>query len=184
MATSNPLKVVTGKVRLSYAHLFEPSSSFEGQDEKYSTVLLIPKTDKETIKKIRDAQVEALEKGRENKFGGKIPKIWKDTLRDGDEEADLDRNPEYKGHMFLSCSSKVRPGLVDRDLNPIMDQTELYSGVYARVSMNAFPFSVSGNKGVSFGLNNVQKISDGESLGGASAKPEDDFDELDDEDLL
>lgn len=181
---ANPLKVVTGKVRLSYAHLFEPKASFDGQDEKYSAVLLIPKSDTATVEKIRAAQQAALEKGRESKFGGKIPKAWKDTLRDGDEEADMERNPEYADHWFLSTSSKVKPGMVDRDLNPIMDQSELYSGAYARVSMNAFPFSVSGNKGVSFGLNNIQKIADGESFGGSAVRPEDDFDELDDDDLL
>lgn len=170
-------KVVTGKVRLSYAHLLEPSSSFEGQEPKYSTVILVPKSDSATIKSIEAAQKEALENGKASKFNGKIPTNWKNTFRDGDEEADLEKNPEYAGHMFMSVSSKTRPGIVDQSLQQVMDPDQVYSGVYARVSINAFAFNTSGNKGVSFGLNNVMVLGEGERLaGGASA--EDDFAEF------
>lgn len=182
--TPSATKVITGKVRLSYAHLFEPFSNNEGQDPKYSCVLLIPKADKSTISKLRAAQQAALEAGKDIKFGGRIPKDWGDTLHDGDEEADLERNPEYKSHMYMSVSSKTRPGIVDQDVNPILDSTLVYSGCYCRVSINCFPYSQSGNKGVSFGLNHVQLIADGDFLGGRS-KAEDDFDSVeDDEDSL
>lgn len=174
-ATAAPTKVVTGKVRLSYCHLFEPFSSFEGQDPKYSTVILIPKTDKVTLRKIKAAQQAALELGKASKFNGSIPKNWKNTLHDGDEEADLDKNPEYEGHYYMTVSNKTKPGVVDQALNPVMDQTEVYSGCYARVSLNAYAFNVSGSKGVSFGLNHVQKLADGEAFGSFS-KAEDDFD--------
>lgn len=181
----NPTKVVTHRVRLSYAHLFEPAkSNFEGQEPKYSVVILIPKNTpggKEDYKKLRAAQKAALEKGRNSKFGGTIPKKWKDTIHDGDEEADLEKNPEYEGHWYLSVSAKTRPGIVDRDMNDILDQTEVYSGCYARVSVNAFPYAGQA-KGVSFGLNHVQKLGDGEHLGGAFTKAEDDFAEPADED--
>lgn len=175
-------KVITGKVRLSYAHLFEPHSSFEGNAPKYSTVILVPKTDKATIRAIRAAQQEALELGKSSKFNGTIPKNWKNTFRDGDEEADLEKNPEYEGHMFMTVSNSTKVGLVDQQLRPITDPAELYSGCYARVSINAFPFSASGNKGVSFGLNNVQKLAEGEPFGNVS-RAEDDFEALDPEDL-
>lgn len=174
-------KVVTGKVRLSYAHLFEPYAANEDQDPKYSTVILIPKSDTKTLKALEQAQRAALENGKNSKFGGKIPAKWTNTLRDGDEEADLERNPEYEGMMFMSVTAKTQPGIVDRQVQPILDSTEVYSGCYARVSINAFPFSVQGNKGVSFGLNHVQKLEDGEPLGGRS-RADDDFDALDDED--
>lgn len=181
---SAPTKVVTGPVRLSYCHLFEPHSSFEGQDAKYSTVILIPKTDTVTINKIKAAQQTALQAGI-GKFGGTIPKNWKNTLHDGDVEADLDKNPEYAGHMYMSVSNKTRPGIVDQQVNPIMDQTEVYSGCYARVSMNAFAFNSNGSKGISFGLNHVQKIKDGEPFGNVT-RAEDDFDAVDvpEDDLL
>lgn len=172
MATDT--KVITGKVRLSYVHLFEPYSSFEGADAKYSTVLLVPKSDTATVNAIKAAQKLALENGKSSKFGGSIPKAWKNTFRDGDEEGDLEKNPEYAGHYFMTVSNKTKPGLVDQQVRPILDQTELYSGCYARVSITAFPFNANGSKGVSFGLNHVQKLADGESLGGIT-KAEDDF---------
>lgn len=177
--TASATKVVTGKVRLSYVHLFEPYSNKPDQEEKYSVVLLIPKSDKATLAKIEAARQAATEQGKP-KWGGKIPKVLKYTLRDGDEEGDLDKNPEYEGHMFMTVSSKTKPGIVDRDVNPILDSTEIYSGCYARVSINAFPYDAQGSKGISFGLNHVQKLADGDYLGGRS-RAEDDFDALDDE---
>jgi hypothetical protein len=186
--TASATKVVTGKARLSYVHVFEPFSSIEGQEPKYSCVLLIPKSDKVTIKKLRAAQQAALEQGKDSRFNGRIPKDWKDTIRDGDEDFDLEKNPEYEGNWVLSVSSKTKPGVVDQDVNPIIDSTEVYSGVYARASINAFPYAVSGSKGVSFGLNHLQKLADGDFLGGRS-KAEDDFtaierDDEDDDDLI
>lgn len=179
-ATPSPTKVVTGKVRLSYVHVFEPHSNDPDQQAKYSCVLLIPKTDTVTIQRLRDAQQAALLAGKEKTFKGSIPKAWKDTIHDGDEDADLERNPEYEGHVYLSVSSKQKPGIVDRAKQPIEDTTEVYSGCYARVSLNAFAFNTSGNKGVSFGLNHVQKLADGDFLGGRT-RAEDDFDDLDDD---
>jgi hypothetical protein len=179
---SEAVKVVTNEVRLSYVHLFEPYSNDPDKDKSYSCVLLIPKSDKVTMRKLRAAQQAALEDGKA-KFGGKVPKTWKDTIHDGDEEADLDTNPEYEGNYYMTVSAKAAypPGVVDRRLNQIIDSTEVYSGCYARVSLAAFAFNTQGNKGVSFGLRNVQKLRDGEPLGGRS-KAEDDFDELDDDD--
>lgn len=171
-------KVVTGKVRLSYCHLFEAYSSFENQPAKYSTVILIPKSDTKTIQAIKAAQQLALENGKASKFNGSIPKNWKNTLHDGDEEADLEKNPEYAGHYYMSISNNQKPGIVDQDVQPILDATEVYSGCYARVSMNAYPFNAQGSKGVSFGLNHVQKLADGEAFGSFS-KAEDDFDSVD-----
>ena len=175
-------EVTTGKVRLSYTHLFEPSSNVPGQDKKYSTVLLIPKTEKLTIKKLRDAQQLALQEGKTKVFGGKIPRVWKDTIHDGDEEADLEKNPEYAGCFYMSVSSKTQPVIVDRMKLPITDPMEVYSGCYARVVIRAFAFDQAGNKGVSFGLNAVQKLADGESFGAARVDPDAVFDDLDDDD--
>lgn len=180
-ATASSTKVVTGPVRLSYVHLFEPYSNNPDQEAKYSCVLLIPKSDKATLRKLESAIEAAKEAGKHSRFGGSIPKNLKLTLRDGDEEADLERNPEYEGHMFMSVNSKTRPGIVDKDVNPIMDSTEVYSGCFARVSINAFAYNTQGNRGISFGLNHVQKIADGDFLGGRS-RAEDDFDAVGDDD--
>lgn len=178
--TNSDTKVVTGRVRLSYVHLFQPHAQNEGQEPKYSCVLLIPKEDKATMRKIRAAQQAALEAGKTSRFNGSIPKNWKDTVHDGDEDADLERNPEMEGHYYLTVSSKTKPGIVDRDVQPILDSNEVYSGCYARASINAFAFNTQGNKGVSFGLNHVQKLADGDFLGGRS-KAEDDFDAVEDD---
>lgn len=175
-------KVVTGKVRLSYAHLFEPKS-INGSEPKYSTAILIPKTDKATLKKIKAAQKAAAEEGKHKFKGGVVPKNLSTTLRDGDEEQDTVANPEYAGHYFMNVSSKTKPNVVDLDLNPIIDAGEVYSGCYARVSLNFFAYNASGNQGISAGLNNVQKVADGEPLGGVGSSPEDDFgDDFEDED--
>lgn len=185
--TASTTKVVTGTVRLSYVHLFEPYAQDSDNEEKYSCVILIPKSDKKTLKKIDDAIKAAAEQGKNSKFDGKIPGNLQTTLHDGDEEGDLEKNPEYEGNMYMSISSKTKPGIVDSDVNPILDSTEVYSGCYARVSINAFPYNYKGKKGVSFGLNHVQKVKDGDYLGGRS-RAEDDFEPLDedsgDDDLI
>lgn len=165
-------KVITGLVRFSYAHVFEPSAIEEGQEKKYSVSILIPKDDKKTISKIEDAIAAALEEGKA-KFGGKIPRSYKNPLRDGDEERPDDEN--YEGHMFVNANSSRKPGLVDKNLDPIIDKDDFYSGCYGRASVNFYAFNVSGNKGIACGLNNLQKLKDGERLSGGGASAEEDF---------
>lgn len=174
-------KVITGKVRLSYVHLFEKFSNIEGQDPKFSCMLLVPKSDKATISALRAAEKEATEQGKSSKWNGKIPAGLSSIIRDGDEYAE--EYPERAGCLFMTVSSNNRPGVVDQSVQPILDSTEVYSGCYARASLNAFPYSAAGNKGVSFGLNHVQKVSDGEALGGIT-RAEDDFSEIEDADLI
>lgn len=176
MAQNSDTRVITGpKTRLSYVHVFEKWAR-EGDEPRYSVTLLIPKDDKTTLaalKKARDAAIAA-------KWGTSPPKGLKSTIKDGDDEEkyDHDTNPEVKGHLLLAVSSKNSPGVVDTKLQPILDSTEVYSGCYARVSINAFPFEhPQGGKGVSFGLNNIMKVAEGEFLGGRS-RPEDDFAEF------
>ena len=163
-------KVTTGRVRLSYAHLFE-ASSIEGNDPKFSTAILIPKTDLETIKCIKEATIEAAEMGKA-KLGKYVLTNLKTPLRDGDTEHPDDDT--YKGMYFLNASSKNKPGVVDASVHPILDATEVYSGCYGRLTINFYAFSASGNKGIAAGLGNVQKLEDGESLSGI-ARAEDDF---------
>ena len=172
-------KVVTGRVRLSYVNLFEPRASGDNDKPKYSVLLLIPKTDKVTLGKIEAATKAAAQNGMHSKFGGSIPKNLATTLHDGDEESDLEKNPEAAGMMTMSVSSATKPGVVDIHKDEIFDSTAVYSGCYARVSLNAFPYNFNGKKGVSFALNHVQKLADGENLSGRT-NPADDFDDLED----
>lgn len=181
MAKDNSTKVITGEVRLGYVHLFEPYAYEAGREPKYSCMILIPKSDKKTLAKIKAAHEAAIEQGIRTKWHGKKPKNLGFTLRDGDEDQPGDGGPEFDGHYWMNVTCKTRPGVVGRDLEPITDESAVYSGCYARVSINLFPYSASGNNGVSAGLNNVQFVRDGESLGGRS-RAEDDFDAYEVED--
>ena len=164
------MKVITGKVRFSYANVFEPKS-VNGSNPKYSVSLIIPKSDQQTLEKIH-AAIETVKKEGAHKWGGKVPANLKLPLRDGDTDRADDE--AYANSYFINVSSTTKPGIVDQDLNPIMDQSEFYSGCYGRASINFFAYNTNGNKGVSAALQNLQKLEDGEPLGG-KAKAEDDF---------
>lgn len=166
-------KVITGKVRASYVHIFEPNA-INGGDEKYSISLIIPKTDTKLIALIEEAIKEAAETGKA-KLGGKIPANLKTPLRDGDLEREDDE--AYADSYFINATSKTAPGIIDQNKIKLTDSSAIYSGCYVRVSLNFYAFNTNGNKGIAAGLNNVQKWADGEFLGGR-AKAEDDFDEL------
>lgn len=174
-------KVVTGLVRFSYARVWEPVAIEEGKDKKYSVSIIIPKSDKETIKKINAALEAAIASGKD-KFAGKKtsgPK-FKMPLRDGDEERPDDE--AYVNSYFVTASSKVKPGIIDKDKNEILDKDEFYSGCYGKASLNFYPFNTAGNVGIGCGLQNLLKMKDGEALGGGRSKAEDDFsDDLDDD---
>ncbi|MFL0245501.1 DUF2815 family protein [Candidatus Clostridium stratigraminis] len=180
-ASRTGTKVMTGKVRLSYAHLFEPHA-IEGNEPKYSVSVIIPKNDKETLTLIKEA-VEQAKKDGAAKWGGKVPPNLKTPLRDGDSERPDDE--AYANCYFLNASSKNKPGVVDKNVQAVIDATEVYSGCYARLTLNFYPFSASGNKGIAAGLGNVQKLEEGEPLGGFT-RAEDDFDSVEsaDDDFL
>ena len=180
MAKQSNTRGVTGLVRLSYANVWEPKS-INGGDPKYSCSIIIPKSDTETVNAIHAAIDCAIKEGI-GKFGGKTPpkSALKLPLRDGDTERDDDA---YAGCYFVNANSKTAPQIVDGRVRPILDRSEVYSGVYAYVSLSFYAFNTNGNKGVACGLGNIQKVRDGEPLGGrtnASAE----FDTLDDEDFL
>lgn len=169
----DPRKVITGLVRFSYANVFAPVS-INGSDAKYSVALLIPKSDTATVKKIH-AAVEAAKLEGKKKWDGKIPKELKLPLRDGDGK-DNDEGDVYKGHWYINANAKTKPNVVDANLTPIIDQDEFYSGCYGRASITFYGFNTNGNKGIAAGLNHVQKLKDGDHLGGR-ASVESDFDE-------
>ena len=176
----NLTKVVTGVVRLSYANVWEPAS-INGSNPKYSVSLIIPKSDSKTIDAINAAVDTAIKDGAA-KFGGKIPNkaALKLPLRDGDLERD---DEAYKGAYFVNANSTTAPQIVDRSVQPILDCAEVYSGCYARVSVNFYAFNSNGNRGIACGLGNIQKVRDGEPLGGRSSAA-DDFSTVVDDDFL
>lgn len=182
---SNPMKVITGPdTRWSYANVWE-AKSINGGAPKFSVSLIIPKSDTRTVAKIK-AAIEAAYREGEAKLKGNgktVPPLSaiKTPLRDGDTERPDD--PAYANSYFINANSATAPGIVDANCQPILERSEVYSGVYGRASINFYAFNSNGNKGIACGLNNLQKIRDGEPLGGKS-RPEDDFATDIDEDFL
>lgn len=182
---NNPTKVITGvNTRWSYVNAWE-AKSINGGAPKFSVSLIIPKSDTKTIEKIQAAIQAAYEEGQGKlKGNGKsVPalSVLKTPLRDGDAERPDDE--AYADAYFINANSATAPGIVDVDRNPILVRSEVYSGVYGRASINFYAFNSNGNKGIACGLNNLQKIRDGEPLGGKS-RAEDDFATEEDEDFL
>ena len=181
----NPTKVITGvNTRWSYVNAWEPKS-INGGAPKYSVSIIIPKSDTKTIEKIQAAIQAAYDEGQGKlKGNGKsVPalSVLKTPLRDGDAERPDDE--AYADSYFINANSGTAPGIVDADRQPILDHSEVYSGVYGRASINFYAFNSNGNKGIACGLNNLQKIKDGEPLGGKS-RAEDDFDTEEEDDFL
>lgn len=182
---ANTMKVITGLgTRWSYANVWEPKS-INGGTPKYSVSLIIPKSDTKTVAKIQ-AAIEAAYKEGESKLKGNgrsVPAltVLKTPLRDGDTERPDDE--AYADSYFINANSASAPGIVDADCQPVIDHSEVYSGVYGRASINFYAFNSNGNKGIACGLNNLQKMKDGEPLGGKS-RAEDDFASEEEDDFL
>lgn len=182
---TNPTKVITGPATVfSYLNCWD-AKAIQGGTPKFSVSLIISKSDTRTIEKIKAAIQAAYEEGQSKlKGNGKsVPPLsaLKTPLRDGDAERPDDE--AYKNSYFINANSGTAPGVVDADCNPILDRSEMYSGVKGRASINLYAYNVNGNRGIACGLNNLQKISDSTPLGGRS-RAEDDFATEDDEDFL
>ena len=168
---SQQTKIVTGiNTRLSYANVWEPKS-INGGKEKYSVNLIIPKSDQKTIAAIEKAIDAAIQEGI-GKFGVKKPNkaTLKLPLHDGDVERD---DAAYKDSYFINANSIMAPQIVDKHVQPILDRNEVYSGCYARVSIYFYAFNTNGKRGIACGLGNIQKIRDGEPLGGRASASDD-----------
>lgn len=176
--TANSTKVIV-PCRFSYLHCWEPDS-VNGGDPKYSVSAIIPKSDTKTINAIK-AAVEQAKKDSVSKWGGKIPANLKLPLRDGD----LDRPDDeaYANSYFFNANSRQAPQVVDARVQPILDQSEVYSGCYGKISVTFYGYNSNGNRGIAAGLGNIQKLRDGESLGGRSSAA-DDFQTEEEEDFL
>ena len=182
---SNPMKVITGPdTRWSYANVWE-AKSINGGTPKFSVSLIIPKSDTKTVAKV-NAAIEAAYHEGESKLKGNgksVPPMAaiKTPLRDGSIERPDD--PAYENAYFINANSATAPGIVDVDRNPILTRSEVYSGVYGRASISFYAFNSNGNKGIACGLNNLQKVRDGEPLGG-KVSAESDFATDDDDEFL
>jgi hypothetical protein len=173
-----PITKVIVPCRFSYLHCWE-ANAVDGGEPKYSVSAIIPKSDTETIGNIKSA-IEQAKKDSLSKWGGKIPANLKLPLRDGD--IDRPEDEAYADSYFFNANSRQAPQVVDKNLQSILDQSEVYSGCYGRISVNFYGFNNNGNRGIAAGLGNIQKLKDGEPLGGR-ANAEDDFEAVE-EDFL
>lgn len=173
MSIGDITNVTTGEARLSYVHLFKPYAQQPGQEEKFSCTVLVPKSDTATKARI-DAAIEAAkQKGISGKWNGVCPPIVPDPVWDGDGARPSDGMPfgtECKGHWVFTASAKADypPEVVDANMNPIINQSEIYSGVYAMVNVEFYPYTFGGKKGIGCGLGPVKKVRDGEALAGSA----------------
>lgn len=170
-------KVVFGPCRLSYTHLFSKySPDGDANNGKYQTNVLIPKSEKETVKAIQQAIETAKNSAIVSKWNGKQPKKLDMPLHDGDTEKEDD--DIYADSYYVNAKCSTRPGIVDKKKSPIVDEEEVYSGMWAIVSVTFYGYDVSGNRGIACGLNNIMKTKDDERLGGR-VSAEVDFEDID-----
>ena len=167
--------MLVGRFRASYAHVFEPSTPPGGGEAKYQITMLIPKSDVNTYNAIVAEMNRALQEGLQKTFGGQMPARPSMPLYDGDgtKQNGEPWGEECRGHWVLRASSRTRPSVVDINIQPILDPNAFYSGCYAPATVNFYPYNTNGNRGVGCGLNNVQKIADGEPLSGRTTAEED-----------
>ena len=175
---TNPTKVIV-PCRFSYLHCWEPDS-VNGSEPKYSVSAIIPKSDTKTVNAIK-AAIEQAKKDSVSKWGGKVPGNLKLPLRDGD--IDRPDDEAYAGCYFFNANSRQAPQVVDSKVQPVLDQSEVYSGCYGKISVTFYGYNSNGNRGIAAGLGNIQKLKDGESLGGRTSAA-DDFQTEDEDDFL
>lgn len=175
---TNPTKVIV-PCRFSYLHCWEPAA-VNGGEPKYSVSAIIDKKDTKTINAIK-AAIEQAKKDSVSKWGGKVPANLHLPLRDGD--IDRPDDEAYAGCYFFNANSRQAPQVVDAKVQPILDQSEVYSGCYGKISVTFYGYNANGNRGIAAGLGNIQKLKDGESLGGRS-NAADDFQTEEEEDFL
>lgn len=173
-------KVFTPAFRVSFPAVFEPTAMSDKDTPKYAVTMLFPKdTD---ISMLKDAVDEAIAEGMDKKWNGKKPKSLRLPFRDGDEDENYSEKEGFPGHIFVRASSIQPVGLVDKHKTPIEDPMDFYAGCYAIATLVAYPYDTAGNRGIAFGLQNIQKIADGEHFSGRK-RASDDFEDWDDEDL-
>jgi hypothetical protein len=170
-------KITTGKVRFSYVNIFEPRASEDGGEPKYGVTLLIPKSDTTTMGKIKAAIAEAADTFRKKNGTSSLPANPTNPIHDGDglKPSGDPYGEECKGCWVIATSSKQKPVIVDAFRNEITDPNEVYSGCFGRAAINFYGYN-NRKKGIGAGLQSVQKLTDGEPLGGSRGSA-DDFDD-------
>lgn len=169
------MKITLKNVIISYPNLFTPKQIMNQGDPKYSTAILIAKNDKDNLAKLKGAIDDAK---ADDKLKGIPARKIDSPLMDGDEEKPDDAH--YAGCYYINAKSSENhpPKVVDRHVDPIMDQQEIYAGCVCNIVVNTYAYNFNGHAGVGIGLGNIQKVADGERMGGGDSAAEDDFEDL------
>ncbi len=176
MYQNDAMKVLTGECRLSYANLITPRAAQQGGEAKYSVTLLIPKSDITTKADIDASMQAAAQDAMAKVWNGVRPPNLRVPIYDGDGVRPSGEafGPECKGHWVITASTKMKPQVVGMDnINVELAPSDIYSGMYGRVTIRFFGYSNSGNKGVGCGLGNIMKTRDGEALAGNASAASD-----------
>lgn len=165
------MAVTINDVRFSYCNLFQPKAPFNNPqgEPKYSVTVLVPKTNTAAKAVIDNAIAQAIESGVSSKWNGVRPPQPAICVHDGDGPRPSDGSAfgeECKGCWVFTASTKQPPFVVDEYVQNIIDPTKVYSGMWGNVNVTFFAYNNAGKKGIGCGLNGVQKIRDGEALGG------------------
>lgn len=172
MAIGELTNVTTGEVRLSFVHLFKPYAYQPGQEEKYSTTILLPKSDTQTKARIDAAIQAAKDRGAADKWNGVIPPVIPNPIWDGDgvKQDGTPFGAECKGHWVFTARTSIDypPEVVDQNGNPVINHSDVYSGCYVLVNVEFWPYNFNGKKGIGCSLGPVKKVRDGEPLGGSA----------------
>lgn len=175
--TIDPCRVALDRVRLSYVHLLTPRAPLGVGEPKYSTTILLPKTDVAGKARIDAAIQAAIQAGVASKWNGTMPARPEINVYDGDGVRPSGEafGPECKGHWVFTASGARKPEVIDLNFNPILDASQIYSGMYAQISFRFFAYNAAGKKGIGCGLGNVRKIGDGEPLAATGPSAADEF---------
>lgn len=166
--------------RIAYEHLMRPYKGEQSEQEQYSCCVIIPQEDEDSIKAVGQAVTAAKTKGVAEKWGGKEPFKLQLPLRDGRER----EGAEFQNAMFFNAKSNRKVPVQNRDKAPIMNESEVYSGMWAIVCCTAYPYDKNGNKGVAIGLEAVLKTADDEAFGGGLGERAFDDIQIPDEDVI
>ena len=165
------MAITLNNVRFSYCNLFQPKAPFNNPsgEPRYSTTILVPKSNAAAKAAIDQAIAQAIEEGVSGKWSGVRPPQPAICVHDGDGPRPSDGSAygeECRGCWVFTASSRDKPFVVDGQVQPIIDPTQVYSGMWGNVSVNFYAYNQAGKKGVGCGLNGVQKTRDDDPLSG------------------
>jgi hypothetical protein len=163
-------QIVTPRGHTAFMHLFRPQPAMqEGKEAQYTVTFLWDEGDKR-LAKLEAAIIEVAKEKWGDKAKGMLAKgQLRSPLRPGSDKEDTKAAEDFEGKVFLTARSTDKPQVVDKDLESVMDQMDVYSGCVGRGDIYLFPYDKAGNRGVGAIINSFQKLDEGERKSGRRA---------------